>query len=75
MKALEAPQMVAAFHDSTLEIPSRLRSDDRVDNASENPSSLAAIRGSGSETSPAGIAVHGDGRRCDPRGPGQRYQL
>ena len=29
MKALEAPQMVAAFHDSTLEIPSRLRSDDR----------------------------------------------
>ncbi len=39
MKALEAPQMVPAFHDSTLEIPSRLRSDDRVDSATENPSS------------------------------------
>src|SRR5271166_3070627 len=37
MKALEAPQMVAAFHDSTLEIPSRLRSDGRSDN-SLNPS-------------------------------------
>ena len=33
MKALEAPQMVAAFHDSTLEIPSRLRSDGRSDNS------------------------------------------
>src|SRR5260370_1844595 len=29
MKALEAPHIVAAFHDSTLEIPSRLRSDGR----------------------------------------------
>ena len=37
MKALEAPQMVAAFHDSTLEIPSRSRSDDRVDNAVRTP--------------------------------------
>ncbi len=38
MKALEAPQMVAAFHDSTLEIPSRLGSDGRSDtnNASVN---------------------------------------
>ncbi len=36
MKALEAPQMVAAFHDSTLEIPSRLRSGGRSDN-SQNP--------------------------------------
>ena len=36
MKALEAPQMVAAFHDSTLEIPSRLRSDGRSDNAGVN---------------------------------------
>ena len=75
MKALEAPQMVAAFHDSTLEIPSRLRSDGRVDNAGENPEFAAASGGSGGETSPAGIAVHRDGRRCDPRGPGQRYQL
>src|SRR5271167_1516612 len=36
MKALEATQMVAAFHDSTLEIPSRLRSDGRSDNAGVN---------------------------------------
>ena len=45
MKALEAPQMVAAFHDSTLEIPSRLRRDDRVDNAGENPGSLSPPEG------------------------------
>jgi type IV secretory pathway VirB10-like protein len=46
MKALEAPQMVAAFHDSTLEIPSRLRSDGRSDN-SLNPaeSSAPAVEG------------------------------
>src|SRR5271167_691810 len=41
MKALEAPQMVAAFHDSTLEIPSRLRSDGRSDN-SLNPAESSA---------------------------------
>jgi type IV secretion system protein VirB10 len=47
MKALEAPQMVAAFHDSTLEIPSRLRSDGRGDNANPSsppPSEGAAVR-------------------------------
>ena len=46
MKALEAPQMVAAFHDGTLEIPSRLRSDGRSDN-SQNPaqSSVPAAEG------------------------------
>jgi len=46
MKALEAPQMVAAFHDSTLEIPSRLRSDNSLNPSQSLPPAAegAAVR-------------------------------